>query len=62
MMTEDEARERERDKYQCTCECERIYDPERIRRAGGDPSDPEVLVFHHSWECLATRIHWAPLN
>ena len=61
MPTEDEARQLQRDAG-CTCECERVYDPERITAVTPADWQGPVIVFHHTWACIMTRIRWATWN
>lgn len=46
----------------CICDCALVTDAARIRAAGGDPDDPEIIVFNHPWECPIARIRMAPYN
>ena len=55
--------ERGRERYRgCVCACVLITDPDRVRAAGGDPDDPNSVVFNHPWDCPIARITWSPYN
>ena len=55
--TEDEGRQIMRDQHGCNCDCTRIC----IKNAGGDPGNPDCIVFNHTFECHYTRI-WNASN
>ena len=46
----------------CDCECELVLDRDRIIAVGGDPDDPELIVFTHTFKCTMTRARWARSN
>ncbi len=60
-QTEDEWRAHVKSQG-CTCDCVRILDYDRIEAAGGNPGNPNCVVFNHTFDCAYCRSIHAQWN